>query len=208
MVLTQPLADQQPASAASQRHVPDLGPVPLPFTRTFNMTRHQPRVHTCSPARSSPHPWPSEGTGPFGLNPGLRTPQLPATHARAGTGLEHWPEAMPPTSSALQPASSLAPCDLVSHVLGPVIPDEQPHMFSCLRFRIRPAACGRTISALMKQCSRLPSGAHDIPAAISSPGHRQGHDLSSGLTARGKKVLTCRRLPGTESAAWRLANSH
>ena len=24
--------------------------------------------------------------GPFGLNPGLRTPQLPTTHARAGTG--------------------------------------------------------------------------------------------------------------------------
>src|SRR5271166_1101695 len=31
MVLTRPLADQQPASAAFQRHVPELGPVPLPF---------------------------------------------------------------------------------------------------------------------------------------------------------------------------------
>jgi hypothetical protein len=28
---------------------------------------------------------------------------------------------MPPTSSALQPASSLAPCDLVSHDLSPVL---------------------------------------------------------------------------------------
>jgi len=54
MVLTRPLANQRPASAASQRHVPDLGPAPLPSTRTFNMTRHQPRVHACSPARPSP----------------------------------------------------------------------------------------------------------------------------------------------------------
>jgi hypothetical protein len=57
----------------------------------------------------------------FGFFPELRTPQLPAAHVRAGTGLEHWPEAMPPTSSALQPASSLAPCDLVSHDLSPVL---------------------------------------------------------------------------------------
>src|SRR5207247_2352049 len=32
------------------------------------------------------------------------------------------------------------------------------------------------------------------------PASRQGHDLSPGLTAQGAKVLTCRRLPGTESA--------
>jgi len=32
-----------------------------------------------------------------------------------------------------------------------------------------------------------PSGGHDIPAAINSPGHRQGHDLSSGLPAQEKK---------------------
>jgi hypothetical protein len=51
-----PRADQQPASAASQRQVPNLGPVPHSSTRTFNMTRHQPRVHPYSPARPSPHP--------------------------------------------------------------------------------------------------------------------------------------------------------
>ncbi|MGO4860395.1 hypothetical protein [Arthrobacter sp. 2MCAF14] len=31
MVLTRPLANQRPASAAFQRHVPDLGPVLHPF---------------------------------------------------------------------------------------------------------------------------------------------------------------------------------
>ena len=60
----------------------------------------------------------------FGFCPELRTPQLPATHVRAGTGPEHWPGAMPPTSSALQSASSLATSDLVSHVFRPVDPAE------------------------------------------------------------------------------------
>jgi hypothetical protein len=95
----------------------------------------------------------------FGFFPELRTPRLPATHVRAGTGLEHWPEAMPPTSSsALQPASSLAPCDLVSHVLSPVIAHEQPHQISRPECRKQAAACGRTISDLMKLCSRQQAG--------------------------------------------------
>jgi hypothetical protein len=33
----------------------------IPSTRTVKMTRHQPRVHSRSPARPSPHPWPPEG---------------------------------------------------------------------------------------------------------------------------------------------------
>jgi hypothetical protein len=48
-----------------------------------------------------------------------------------------------------------------------------------------------------------PPGGHDIPEAINSPGHRQGHDLSSGLKTREEKVLTFRRPPGTESAGRR-----
>ena len=84
--------------------------------------------------------------------------RLPATHVRAGTGLEHWPGAMPPTSSALQSASSLTTCDLVSHVLGPVITCEQPHRHSRQRCRIPSAASGRNISNLIKQCSRHTAG--------------------------------------------------
>jgi len=94
----------------------------------------------------------------FGFFPELRTPQLPATHVKAGTGLEHWPGATPPTSPALQSAHSLATCNLVSHVLRPVITHEQPHRHSRHQCRILPAASGRTISDLIKQCSRHPAG--------------------------------------------------
>ena len=138
----------------------------------------------------------------FGFFPELRTPQLPATHVRAGTGLEHWPGATPPTSSALQSAHSLATCNLVSHVLSPVIAHEQPHQFSRLKCRI-------TVSSLRENHQRpnetvlTPAGGHDIPAAINSPGHRQGHGLFTGLQARRTTVLTCRRPPATESAGRR-----
>jgi hypothetical protein len=112
-------------------------------------------VHSRSPVRSSPRLRSRMERERFGFFPELRTPQLPATHVRAGTGLEHWPGATSPTSSsALQSTNSLAPCDLVSHVLRPVIPDEQPHRPSRPRCRIQPAASGRTISDLIKQCSR------------------------------------------------------
>jgi hypothetical protein len=94
----------------------------------------------------------------FGFSPELRTPRLPATHVRAGTGLEHWPGATSPTSSALQSTHSLATCSLVSHVLSPVIPHEQPHQLSRPGHRISSAACGRTISDLMKLCSRQQAG--------------------------------------------------
>jgi hypothetical protein len=48
-----------------------------------------------------------------------------------------------------------------------------------------------------------PHGGHDIPAAINSPGSRQGHGLCMGLKAQEEQVLTCRRPPSTESAGWR-----
>src|ERR1019366_182444 len=78
----------------------------------------------------------------FGFFPELRTPQLPATHVRAGTGLEHWPGTTPPTSSALQSAHSLAPCSLVSHILSPVIAYEQAHQYSRLKYRITVSSLG------------------------------------------------------------------
>ena len=48
-----------------------------------------PLVHSRSPFRPSPHLWHPVGTGTLGLSPELRTQPLPATHVRAGTGLEH-----------------------------------------------------------------------------------------------------------------------
>jgi hypothetical protein len=84
-------------------------------------------VHSRSPVRSSPRLRSRMERERFGFFPELRTPQLPATHVRAGTGLEHWPGATSPTSSsALQSTNSLAACDLVSHDLSPVLHCEHP----------------------------------------------------------------------------------
>jgi hypothetical protein len=68
-------------------------------------------------------------------------------------------------------------------VFRPVVTHEQPHRHSRQQCRNMSAASGRTISELIKQCSRHPGG-HDIPAAINPPGHRQGHGLSAGLNAQ------------------------
>ena len=71
-------------------------PLPHPIAG-LAMTRHH-RGSLRSPVRSSPRLWPPDGTGALGLSPELRTPPLPATHVRVGTGLEHWPGTTPPTS--------------------------------------------------------------------------------------------------------------
>ena len=124
-------------------------------------------VHSRSPVRSSPRLRSRMERERFGFFPELRTPQLPAAHVRAGTGLEHWPEAMPPTSSALQPASSLAPCDLVSHVLNPVIASKQPQHVSRSQHRI-PAAVQENYQRPNK-------------AVLTSP-HEAGHDIQQRST--------------------------
>jgi hypothetical protein len=68
-----------------------------------------------SPVRSAPRLQSPDGTGTLGLSPELRTPPLPAAHVRAGPGSEHAPGTTQPIStSALQSASSLATCSLVS----------------------------------------------------------------------------------------------
>jgi hypothetical protein len=92
-----------------------------------------------------------------------------------GQELRHRHHAGPPITC------SLTTCHLVSHILGPVITDEQPHMLSRPKFRIWPAACGRTISALMKQCSR--------PA----PGGRARHPSSDQLSRPASRGTVCQR---------------
>jgi hypothetical protein len=66
-----------------------LNPGPTTTNPGTLITRHQPRVHTHSPVRSSPHLWPPGGTGPLGLLAELHTPPLPATHVGMGTGTRH-----------------------------------------------------------------------------------------------------------------------
>lgn len=164
-------------------------------------------VHSRSPVRSSPRLRSRMERERFGFFPELRTPQLPATHVRAGTGPEHWPGATSPTtSSALQSTNSLATCDLVSHVLSPVIACEQPHQISRPRCRKPAAASGRTISDLMKLCSRPRAGttSHQrstLPAAgrgtVSLQGSKPGKQMCSPAGGHHTRSLPDGKLPET-----------
>jgi hypothetical protein len=51
----------------------------------------------------------------LGFSPGLRTPQLPATHARVGTGLGTLARTHTITNPILLSVRSLTSCDLTSH---------------------------------------------------------------------------------------------
>ena len=66
------------------------GKVPVPRSCShpprLTMTRHQSRVHTCSPARPSPACDPRMERASLGLLLELHTPPLLATHVEAGTG--------------------------------------------------------------------------------------------------------------------------
>ena len=162
---------------------PRLGPAPWSSSHLPGLwvTRHQRGFTHVRPSGLPLACAPGWNGTRFGFFPELRTPQLPATHVRAGTGLEHWPGAMPPTSSALQSASSLTTCDLVSHVLGPVIAHEKPQRPSLSRSAV-------TVSSLRGNYRRpndtvlTPSPAGTTSQQRSTlPASRQGHDLSSGL---------------------------
>ena len=201
--------ENSPAAACRSSTARPCTPVPIPSPELW-VTRHQRGFTHVRPSGLPLACAPGWNGTRFGFSPELRTPRLPATHVRAGTGLEHWPGATSPTSSALQSTHSLATCSLVSHVLGPVIPHEQSHMFSCPRSRISPAACGRTISALMKQCSRpTPGGRARHPSSdqLSRPAGR-GTISAQGFTVQAPRVLTCRRLPGPSLPDGRPVSSH
>jgi hypothetical protein len=91
-----------------------LHPAPASHQRGSSITGHQ-RGFTRFTRPVCPSPVASRmGRETLGLSPVLRTPPLPAAHDRAGPGREHAPGTTLPTSSALQSASSLAWCDLVS----------------------------------------------------------------------------------------------
>ncbi len=69
------------------------GPCPLPTTihRTGSALRDINKGSRNSPVRPAPCPWPSDGTRTLRRFPELRTLPLPATHVRAGPGIEHEP---------------------------------------------------------------------------------------------------------------------
>jgi hypothetical protein len=81
-----------PARRLPHRNGQSLSPPYVPSTR-LRLTRHQPRVHTCSPVRSSPacgrpdgtgRPWASLGFAPRRPGAGRRTPGQ-------GQAIEHGP---------------------------------------------------------------------------------------------------------------------
>jgi hypothetical protein len=108
-----------PGRRLPHRNGMSLSPPYVPSTR-LRITRHQPRVHTCSPVRSSPACGRPDGTGRPWAFPGLRTPPAKSrtTHARAGTGhrARTWNYTLNSSSVDLQSDSSLVTCDLVSQV--------------------------------------------------------------------------------------------
>ena len=61
------------------------------------------------------------GRRPLGFSPRLRTPQLPVTHARAGTGIEHLPELRSRPIPTPYPRNQLVSCDLTSHSFDGII---------------------------------------------------------------------------------------
>jgi hypothetical protein len=87
VVRSRPAKFPRPAPAASQR--------PVPISHCINpsagvlMTRRH-RGFTCVHPSGLPQPVTPDGTAVLGQFLGLRTPQLPATHAEAGTVLAHW----------------------------------------------------------------------------------------------------------------------
>ena len=81
-----------PAPAASQRPVPP--PRKPSHRRGSCLTRHQPRVHTCSPVQSSPRLWPPGWNGPpLGFPPSF-APRRPGAERRTSgreQAIEHGP---------------------------------------------------------------------------------------------------------------------
>ncbi len=81
-VLTLTGVAHRPAFAVSQRLSPCTPPQPS-IHAGLRLTKHQPRVQTISPVRSSPRLWLPDETGTLGLEPRASHPAL-TSHARRG----------------------------------------------------------------------------------------------------------------------------
>jgi hypothetical protein len=134
----------------------------------------------------------------FGFFPELRTPQLPAAHVRAGTGLEHWPGATSPTSR--RSSNHVLTHNMPPRVAHPrpshhrrttayALPSKVPDLASSLRENNqRP---NETVLTSRTRRTRTTSQQRST-----LPASQQGHGLSAGLrSTRAQKVLTCQRLP-------------
>jgi hypothetical protein len=100
-VLTRPIASLRPPPAASQRQCP-YTPAEHPSSGA-QLDEASLRVHCIHPSGLPLACGPRMERAPLGFLPKLRTPPLPATHVRVGTGLEHWPGTTQSTSSVDPP---------------------------------------------------------------------------------------------------------
>jgi hypothetical protein len=80
--------ENSPAAACRSSTARPCTPVSVPSAGALG-NEASAGVHSRSPVRSSPRLRSRMERERFGFFPELRTPQLPATHVRAGTGLEH-----------------------------------------------------------------------------------------------------------------------
>jgi hypothetical protein len=101
-VLTRPTASLRSPPAASQRQCP-YTPAEHPSSGA-QLDEASLRVHCIHPSGLPLACGPRMERAPLGFSPELRTPPLPATHVRVGTGLEHWPGTTQSTSSVDPPS--------------------------------------------------------------------------------------------------------
>jgi len=101
-VLTRPTASLRSPPAASQRQCP-YTPAEHPPSGA-QLDEASLRVHCIHPSGLPLACGPRMERAPLGFLPELRTPPLPATHVRVGTGLEHWPGTTQSTSSVDPPS--------------------------------------------------------------------------------------------------------
>ncbi len=89
---------KSPVAACRSSTARPYTPVPVPSPEAHN-NEASTGIQFRSPVRPSPLPAPPGWNGTrFGFFPELRTPQLLATHVKAGTGPEHSPGTTQPTS--------------------------------------------------------------------------------------------------------------
>jgi putative transposase len=131
----------------------------------------------------------------------------PHGHLRLDRLAQPWPAALgPPVSPTRRVGESIHPHTAATIDNGriarcPASRGKSRHQSS--------AASGRTISDLMKQCSRHNRTGTTSQQRSTLPTDRQGHDLCSGLNVQEPRVLTRRRLPiHQECAGWLTPRTH
>jgi hypothetical protein len=136
-------------------------------------------ANTRYPAATSAHPRPA-----VGLDPDQHLPR-PGGVVRIGELADQRVQPGDPGHPLRQPGLAQPSTRAVLHlhivmIFSPVVADEQHHR-SPSRLAIHAQQPWAITSDLMDKCSR--THGHDIPSAVRSPNHRQGHDLNPGLNS-------------------------